>query len=188
MALVFGFAERAGERIYNSAGVIDSDGSWLGVRRKNPLYPYAYETGSFVEPPRDERSTVFDTKLGRIGVSICFDGSFPESIRAMRSEGAEILVWINAALCDPVLGTLSRICEAGAHARANNLWVVCCNCAASNSSGMSGLHAPNGEPLVLLSPDREELGIATIDLSMAADWAIWRDRIAKEVRAQEHGG
>ena len=79
MVLVFGFAEKAGDTVYNSAAVIDSDGRWLGVRRKNPLYPYPYETDSFSEPPRELRSAVFDTSVGRIGVSVC--ASMANSLR-----------------------------------------------------------------------------------------------------------
>ncbi len=184
MVLVFGFAERAGDRIFNSAGVIDADGRWLGVRRKNPLYPWPYELESFAEPARAARSTVFDTAVGRMGVSVCFDGEFGESVRQMRLDGAELLVWINAACGDSTLGTSQRLNAAGAHAQANLLWVVCCNCAAPNASGTSCIYPPSGEPLVILSPNEEQIGIATINLAMNADWSIWKDRVVKNVEPQ----
>ncbi|MCX5759431.1 MAG: carbon-nitrogen hydrolase family protein, partial [Candidatus Hydrogenedentes bacterium] len=115
IVLVFGFAEKAGDQIFNSAGVINADGRWLGVRRKNPLYPWPYELESFAEPPKAARSTVFDTAVGRIGVSVCFDGEFGESVRQMRIDGAELLVWINAACGDSTLGTAQRLNAAGTH-------------------------------------------------------------------------
>ena len=184
MVLAFGFAEKAGEQVFNSAGVIDADGRWLGVRRKNPLYPWPYELESFAEPDKAARSTVFDTAVGRIGVSVCFDGEFGESVRQMRLDGAELLVWINAACGDSKLGTAHRLNAAGAHAEANLLWVICCNCAAPNSSGTSSIYPPSGEPLVILSPNEEEMGIATINLAMNKDWSIWKDRIVKNVEPQ----
>ncbi len=184
MVLVFGFAEQAGDKTYNSAGVIDSDGQWLGTRRKNPLYPWPYEQESFSEPERAQRSTVFDTSAGRIGVSICFDGEFAESVRQMRFDGAEVLVWINAACGDAKLGTAQRLNAAGAYAHGNNLWVVCCNCAAPDSSGTTCIYPPCGEPLTILSPGKEEIGIATLNLAMNKDWSIWKDRVLKETLPQ----
>ena len=114
MVLAFGFCEKSQQTYYNSIGVIDADGAWLGTRRKNPLYPYAYETESFAEPDSSQRSTVFKTRYAAIGVSNCFDGEFPESIREMRLNGAELLVWCNAALGNSVLGTNSRLNQSGA--------------------------------------------------------------------------
>jgi len=187
MALVFGFAEKTKTQIYNCAGVINADGRWLGVRRKNPLYPWPYEVGIFAEPPATARSTIFDTAIGRIGVSVCFDGEFAESVRQMRLDGAELLVWINAACGNSTLGNAQRLNSAGAYAQANQLWIICCNCAAPNSSGTSSIYPPSGEPLVILSPDKEELGIASINLAMNKDWSIWKDRLAREVTSQENG-
>ncbi|MCJ8329488.1 MAG: carbon-nitrogen hydrolase family protein [Lentisphaeria bacterium] len=160
MVLTFGFAEKLADVIYNSIGVIDADGSWLGTRRKAPLYPWAYENESFEEPGTEDRSVVFQTKYATIGVSNCFDGEFPESIRRMRFAGAEILLWSNAALGNSKLGSSHRINHSGAHAQANNMWVVCCNCAAENSSGTSLIVSNSGEPLVILPPNEEALALA----------------------------
>jgi predicted amidohydrolase len=102
----------------------------------------------------------------------------------MRLDGAELLVWINAACGDAKLGTAQRLHAAGAHAQGNGLWVVCCNCAAPNSSGTTSIYPPCGEPLVILSPNEEQLGIATINLAMNADWSIWKNRVVKNVEAQ----
>ena len=64
------------------------------------------------------------------------------------------------------------------------MWVVCCNCVAPNTSGTSCIYPPSGEPLVILSPNEEQLGIATIDLAMNADWSIWKDRVVTSVETQ----
>jgi predicted amidohydrolase len=178
MMVSFGFGEKAGDRYYDSVGVIDATGEWLGVRRKNPLYPMDHETQSFTEPPRSQRSVVLQTRYAKVGISCCFDGEFPESVRQMRLQGAEVLLWSNAALGDPTMGTSHRLNLAGTHAETNRMWVVCCNASGRNCSGTSVISSPSGEPMVILSPDKEEMGIAGIDLTMSEDWSKWRDRLA----------
>ncbi|HOS65444.1 MAG TPA: carbon-nitrogen hydrolase family protein [Candidatus Latescibacteria bacterium] len=177
MVLAFGFAEKADGVVYNAIGVIDANGEWLGTRRKAPLYPWPFELDSFAEPGPEHRSVVFRTKYATVGVSNCFDGEFPESIRRMRLEGAEILLWCNAACGDSHFGTSHRIHHSQAHAQANNMWVVCCNCVAENASGTSLIASPHAEPLVILPPDEEALAIATIDLAVVTSWEPWKSRV-----------
>lgn len=178
MVLAFGFCEQHGQAYYNSVGVIDADGRWLGTRRKNPLYPWPYDIDSFVEPDPCERSTVFHTRFATAGVSICFDGEFPESIRRMRLDDAEILLWCNAACGNSKLGTSHRVNHSCSYAQANGMWVVCCNCVAENASGTSVIVGPSGEPMVILPPGEEACGIATIDLALSDNWDVWRCRLA----------
>jgi len=177
MVLAFGFSELADGTVYNSIGIIDADGSWLGTRRKTPLYPWPYETGSFSEPGLDARAVVFVTKYATIGISNCFDGEFPESIRRMRLAGAEVLLWCNAACGNADIGTSHRINHSGSHAQANNLWVVCCNCVAKNASGTSVIVSRTGEPLVILPPNEEALAVATINLTLTKTWEPWQSRV-----------
>jgi N-carbamoylputrescine amidase len=180
MVLAFGFCEQEGPAYYNAVGVIDADGRWLGTRRKNPLYPWPYDVESFLEPEAGERSAVFDTQFATVGISVCFDGEFPESVRRMRLDGAEILLWCNAACGNSQLGTSHRINHSCSYAQANGLWVVCCNCVAENACGSSVIVGPSGEPLVILPPHEEACGIATIDLALSDDWDIWRRRLEPE--------
>ncbi len=177
MALVLGFAEREGEDLYNAAGVVDADGRWLGTRRKNPLSAGPYEGDLFAAEGPEKRSAVFATRYGTIGVSVCFDGEFPESVRQMRLEGAEVLVWCNCATGDSVLGHSHRLVQSGAYATTNCMWVVCCNACGENTYGTSCVWSPWGEPLVQLSVTEEELGVAEIDLAHTPDWEMWRERV-----------
>jgi N-carbamoylputrescine amidase len=177
MVLAFGFCERDAESYYNSIGVIDADGSWLGSRRKNPLSPQPYDTQSFNEPDASRRSVVFKAKYATVGVSNCFDGEFPESVRRMRLEGAEILLWCNAATGNPELGSSSRINSAGSYAQANRMWVVCCNAVGGGCYGTSVIVGPSGEPLTILPTTDEGFGIAKINLALNVDWEKWRQRL-----------
>lgn len=177
VVIAFGFCERDGDAFYNSIGLIDADGTWLGSRRKNPLSPHPHETGVFTEPDPSQRSAVFQTRHGTIGLANCFDGEFPESIRRMRLAGAELLLWCNAGTGNPRTGHTSRINASACYAQANRMWVVCCNAVAGDFYGTSVIVGPSGEPLVILPPAEEALGIAAINLAMTSDWERWRDRL-----------
>jgi len=177
MVLAFGFCEREGESHYNAIGVIDADGRWLGTRRKNPLSPGPYDLQSFVEPDPAERSAVFKTRYATLGISNCFDGEFPESIRQMRLDGAEVLLWCNAATGSPDPGHSNRINYSAAYAQANRMWVACSNTVAKNAYGTSLLVGPSGEPLVILPTNEEAFGIATFNLAMTDGWSRWRDHL-----------
>lgn len=179
MVLSFGFAEHDADdgRFYNAAGVIDASGDWLGVRRKNPLTAGAYDRVPFTEPPASERAVVFETRYATVGICICFDGEFPESVRRMRLEGAELLLWSNAGTGNAKLGSSTRFSQCGSYAQTNRMWVASCNAVAGSFYGNSCIYAPWGEPLVQLPHDREMLGVATINLALCKDWPMWRDRL-----------
>ncbi|MDX1653734.1 MAG: carbon-nitrogen hydrolase family protein [Candidatus Competibacteraceae bacterium] len=80
--------ERDGERIYNTAPVIDPDGRVVTRYRK--MFPFQpYETGI----SSGDRFTVFDVPgAGRFGLSICYDMWFPETTRTLASMGAEVIL------------------------------------------------------------------------------------------------
>lgn len=80
--------ERAGDRIYNTAPVIDPAGRVVARYRKMfPFFPY--EAG--IEP--GETFCTFDVPdVGRFGVSICYDMWFPETSRTLATMGAEVIL------------------------------------------------------------------------------------------------
>ncbi|EDY60357.2 MULTISPECIES: nitrilase-related carbon-nitrogen hydrolase, partial [Streptomyces] len=77
--------------LYNTAAVIDADGSYLGKYRKHhiPQVPGFWE--KFYFRPGNLGWPIFDTKVGKIGVYICYDRHFPEGWRALGLAGAEIV-------------------------------------------------------------------------------------------------
>lgn len=88
--VVAGFCEDDGERLYNSAVAVGA-GRVLGLHRKvhQPLSEdatYAAGTGF----------TAFDTPVGRMGMTICYDKAFPEAARALALDGAEIIACVSA--------------------------------------------------------------------------------------------
>ncbi len=177
MVVAFGFCEREADKYYNAIGVIDADGTWLGTRRKNHLSPGPYDLESFTEPSPDRRCAVFRTRYATVGVSNCFDGEFPESVRRMRLAGAELLLWCNAATGNVTTGHSNRIHHSASYAQANQMWVACCNAVGEECYGTSVIVGPQGEPLVVLPPDREAFGVTTINLALGATWDTWRLRL-----------
>ncbi|WP_133997796.1 carbon-nitrogen hydrolase family protein [Kribbella sp. VKM Ac-2566] len=101
VVLVVPLAERdsSGGR-YNSAVVIDSDGTVAGTCRKRhlPHGPGSWEHDYF--QPGDGPA-VFATAVGRLGVAICWDRYFPETWQALARDRAELTVVPIASTLDP---------------------------------------------------------------------------------------
>jgi predicted amidohydrolase len=87
IAIVAGFAERVGELIYNSAAFVAPDGG-REIFRKCHLYG-DYERGLFA--PGDRPPGVFAFGGLKLGILICYDVEFPESVRHLASAGADII-------------------------------------------------------------------------------------------------
>ncbi len=90
------FERRAAGLYHNTAAVIETDGSILGIYRKmhipdDPLY---YE--KFYFTPGDTGFRAFDTTFAKIGVLICWDQWYPEAARLTALHGAEILFYPTA--------------------------------------------------------------------------------------------
>jgi predicted amidohydrolase len=81
-----GLPEKDGNRYFNSAVLTGPEG-FLGTYRKTHLF---FEETLFFSPG-DTGFKVWDTTLGRIGLMICFDWFYPESMRTLALAGAEIV-------------------------------------------------------------------------------------------------
>ena len=92
VAVVLNLFERDGERTYDCSPVIDSDGTIVGKNRMVHVadLPCFREKGYYT--PGDLGAGVFETSAGRVGVAICYDRHFPEYMRALALNGAEIVV------------------------------------------------------------------------------------------------
>ncbi len=130
--------EMNGNRIYNTAPVIDPTGEVVARYRK--MYPFQpYETG--IEPGGE--FVVFDVpEVGRFGVSICYDMWFPETTRTMAWMGAEVII-------HPTLtNTIDRDVElsiARASAATNQCYFVDINSSGRLAYGRSIVVGPEGD-------------------------------------------
>ena len=91
MVVVLNLFEREGAKTYDSSPVIDADGRILGVTRMLHIMdgPGFRERGYYSPggPP-----AVYRTRAGKVGVAICYDRHFPEYMRSLGLQGAELVV------------------------------------------------------------------------------------------------
>jgi predicted amidohydrolase len=96
VAVLYGYPECDGRRIFNSAQLIDGSGRSIANYRKTHLYG-AWERRVFTPGDTLVTATVGGLK---IGILICYDVEFPEAVRALALAGAE-LVAVPTALVQP---------------------------------------------------------------------------------------
>jgi predicted amidohydrolase len=103
--LVAGLLERDRHLVYNVAVLIGPDGKLVGKYRKTAL-PRA-EIADGIAPGTEY--PVFDTRFGKVGMMVCYDGFFPEVARQLATRGAEVIAWPVWG-CNPLLAS-ARACE-----------------------------------------------------------------------------
>lgn len=103
--IVAGLNEREKHLVYNVAVLIGPDGKIAGKYRKVALPRGEVEAG--ITPGRDY--PVFNTRFGRVGMMVCYDGFFPEVARELSNRGAEVIAWPVWG-CNPELAR-ARACE-----------------------------------------------------------------------------
>jgi len=92
---------RTNNVLYNSVVMIDADGTNLGVYRKSHIPDGTGYQEKFYFTPGDTGFKVFSTRVGKVGVAICWDQWFPEAARAMALQGADILLYPTAIGSEP---------------------------------------------------------------------------------------
>lgn len=168
--IVAGIAEKDGDKFYNSAVLTGPEGL-IGVYRKTHLY---YEEKLYFTPG-DTGFRVWDTKIGHIGIMICFDWFFPESMRSLSLLGAEVVAHpANLVLPYCPDAMLTRCLE-------NRVYSVTANRIGSEERkegqpltfiGKSEIVSPRGNILVRASADEEVLLVAEIDPKTAKNKAL----------------
>ena len=103
--IVAGLIERDGHLIYNVAALLGPDGRLVGKYRKVILPRGEIEGG--IAPGSEY--PVFETRFGKLGMMICYDGFFPEVARQLSNNGAEVIAWPVWG-CNPMLAQ-ARACE-----------------------------------------------------------------------------
>ncbi len=186
--------ERSGQAYFNSAAVVDADGSVLGVYRKSHIPDGPGYTEKFYFSPGDTGLHPWDTAVGRVGLAICWDQWFPEAARVLALRGAELLLYptaIGSEPADPGMdssGHWQRTMQG--HAGANVTPVLAANRYGREPSeggttditfyGSSFIADPTGDKVAEAPRDADAVLTATFDLDAIAGeravWGLFRDR------------
>ena len=190
------FERRAKGLYHNTTAILGDQGELIGVYRKMhiPDDPAFYE--KFYFTPGDLGFQAFDTKVGRIGVLICWDQWYPEAARLTALRGADILFYPTAigwhpaekATAGPSQHDAWRTVQRG-HAIANGVYVAAVNRVGHETPagppglefwGQSFLCDPFGVLLTEGSADQEEILLGRVDPARVEEvrqgWPFLRDR------------
>jgi beta-ureidopropionase len=186
MVLVIPVYEKADAGfLYNTAAVIERDGTYLGKYRKTHIPHVGGFWEKFYFRPGNMGYPIFDTSVGRIGVYICYDRHFPEGWRALGLAGAKIV--FNPSATSRGLSMYLWKLEQPAAAVANEYFIGAINRVGREPFGDNDFYGSSyfvdprgqfvGDPA---SDTDEELVVRDLDLDMIDEvrkvWAFYRDR------------
>jgi len=170
---------------YNTAAVIDADGSYLGKYRKQHIPHTSGFWEKYFFKPGNGGYPVFETAYAKVGVYICYDRHFPEGWRALGLNGAEIVFNPSATVAG--LSEYLWKLEQPAAAVANTYYVGAINRVGTEAPwnigefyGQSYFVNPRGQFEAMGSRDQDELIVADLDLAEIDEvrkvWQFYRDR------------
>lgn len=167
--IVVGLLERDQHKVYNVAVLLGPDGKLAGKYRKVALPRTEIDAG--ITP--GDQYPVFETRFGRLGMMVCYDGFFPEVARGLSRNGAEVIafpVWG----CNPLLAA-ARACE-------NHTIVVSSTYTDPKSSWMiTGVFDRDGR-ILTRAEQQGDVVIAEIELGRPAVWHSLGDFRAEVLR------
>jgi predicted amidohydrolase/tetratricopeptide (TPR) repeat protein len=155
--IVLSVFERDGHLVYNTAIALGPDGRLVGKYRKVCL-PRG-EVASGVAPGNEY--PVFDTRFGKLGMMVCYDGFFPEVARELSNRGAEVIAWPVWG-CNPLLAS-ARACE-------NHVYLVSSTYEDISRNWMlTAIYGHDGQPIA----QAETFGtiiVSEVDLDQRLQW------------------
>jgi len=160
LAIAYGFAERADEHIYNSVQLIDNNGDAQTLYRKTHLWG---DQDRSLFTAGDDLVPVIDWQGWRIGFLICYDIEFPETVRRLALEGAELIL-TPTALMSPWTTVANKLVPMRAYE--NQLFIAYANFCGSEHEqhyvGHSCIAGPDGSDLAK-ADEREVMLVAKLD-------------------------
>lgn len=186
MAMIIPVYEREMAGVYyNTAAVVDADGTYLGKYRKNHIPQTNGFWEKFFFKPGNLGYPTFQTRYAKIGVYICYDRHFPEGARLLGLHGAEIVFNPSATVAG--LSQYLWKLEQPAHAVANGYYIAASNRVGTEAPwnigkfyGTSYFCDPRGNMLAVGSEDKDELVVAEMNLDVIEEvrrtWQFYRDR------------
>jgi predicted amidohydrolase len=164
--IVVGLFERAGHLVYNVAVLLDPDGKVAGKYRKVVLPDGEWNQG--IAPGTEY--PVFQTRFGKLGMMVCYDGFFPEVARELTRRGAEVIAW-------PVWGCNPAL--ARARAAENHVYLVSSTYEDISRDWMLTAIWDHTGDTIALAKQWGEVAIAEVDLDARTRWRGLGDFKAK---------
>jgi len=170
---------------YNTAVIVESDGTVLGQYRKHHIPNLDRFWEKFYFRPGNMGYPVFDTAVGRIGVYICYDRHFPEGWRALGLAGAKIV--FNPSATSRGLSSYLWKLEQPASAVANEYFIGAINRVGVEDLGDNDFYGqsyfvdPRGQFVgEVASDDKDEVIVRDLDMAQLTEvrdlWQFYRDR------------
>jgi 5-aminopentanamidase len=166
--VVAGFAEAAGDRLYDSAMLLDGRGGRFVYRKA-----HLWDREKLIYTPGAAPAPVVRTPAGHVGLLVCYDLAFPEMYRSLALRGAQLVAApVNWPRSDHPAGLpCSEALIAMASARVNRMVVVCCD-RSGTERGQEWNEATTiigSDGWVLATADGRGRATADVDLALTAD-------------------
>jgi len=172
VVIVLNLYERDGDRAYDSSPVIDADGRLVGVTRMVHITDYACFHEQDYYTPGDHGAPVYETRYGRIGVAICYDRHYPEYMRALALNGAELVMVPQAGAVGEWPEGLYEA-EMRVAAFQNGYFTALCNRVGEEEclrfAGESFVCDPAGRVLARAGEGTEEILLCELDLTQVEE-------------------
>jgi predicted amidohydrolase len=188
--VVYGLLEADGKRVFNAAVLVGPKGV-VGSYRKVHLPFLGIDRFT---TPGDRPFAVHNAGGIRVGMNICYDGSFPEAARVMTLDGADLIVlptnWPPGSEC-------MASCAVNTRAMENQIYYLACNRVGTERGfrfiGTSKICAPGGSTIAEALHENEAILYASVDVDKARNKHLVRvpklheiDRI-KDRRPEMYG-
>jgi predicted amidohydrolase len=160
---------REDQRLFDASLMIGSDGNLHGISKMVHIaqLPGFYEQDYYT--PSDTGFRVYDTPFGKVGIVVCFDRHFPESVRTCAVDGASLILIPTANTMDEPRDLFE--CELRAAAVQNGVYIAMCNRVGIEGGtlfcGESIVVGPDGNVVAKAAHD-ETLTVVDIELDQAA--------------------